>query len=161
MLNPKQERFVQEYLVDFDPKAAYIRAGYRGRGSSADVTACKLLRNPKIAAAVKEARQAVAEKAISKLALTKEWVLDELIDNVRKAKQGDPVVDKSGNIVGYRPNLAAATAALALIGKELGMFKERKEPEQSQPYRDIEELKERVRQRSMKLGILIPCICEK
>jgi hypothetical protein len=46
----------------------------------------QLLKNPKIAAVVKEARQSIAEKAIAELALTKEWVLDELIDNVRKDK---------------------------------------------------------------------------
>jgi phage terminase small subunit len=156
MLNPKQERFVHEYLVDLNPKAAYIRAGYKGRGSSADVTACKLLKNPKIAAAVKEARQAIAEKAIAELALTKEWVLDELIDNVRKAKQGEPILDSTASIVGYRKNFQAATAALALIGKELGMFKGSATTDKPKSYSNIEELKERVRERAIKLGLSQP-----
>lgn len=83
---------------------------------------------------------------------------DELIDTVFKAKRGQPVLNKEGEIVGYRPNLAAAIAALALLGKELGMFRERKEHEPHKSYRNIEELKERIRQRSMKLGVPVPPI---
>lgn len=49
-MTPKQERFVAEYLVDLNAKQAAIRAGYSDK--NAEVTASKLLRVPKVAAAV-------------------------------------------------------------------------------------------------------------
>lgn len=77
-------------------------------------------------------RAAVAEpsreRAIEKAAVTKAWVLSQLVENVRMAKQAEPVVDAQGNETGeYRQNLPAANVALGLIGKELGMFIDRKE----------------------------------
>lgn len=50
-LNPKQHRFAQEYLVDGNATQAAIRAGYSK--ASAHVQGCELLKNPKVAAAVK------------------------------------------------------------------------------------------------------------
>jgi phage terminase small subunit len=50
MLNPKQARFVAEYLIDLNGKQAAIRAGYSPK--SAEVQASQLLRNPKVAEAV-------------------------------------------------------------------------------------------------------------
>lgn len=49
-LTPKQERFIAEYLIDLNATQAYIRAGYSKKG--AEVSACQVLRNPKVAAAV-------------------------------------------------------------------------------------------------------------
>ncbi len=45
-LTPKQERFVEEYLIDCNGTQAAIRAGYSVKG--AEVTASKLLTNPKV-----------------------------------------------------------------------------------------------------------------
>ncbi|RKH93631.1 terminase small subunit [Corallococcus sp. AB038B] len=59
-LTANQERFVQEYLVDLNGKQAAIRAGYSER--SAEVTASKLLSNPKVRAAVDAAKAARAER---------------------------------------------------------------------------------------------------
>lgn len=59
-LTPKQERFVQEYLVDLNGKQAAIRAGYSER--SAESQASALLRVPKVAEALARAKQARAER---------------------------------------------------------------------------------------------------
>ena len=59
-LTAKQERFVQEYLVDLNGKQAAMRAGYSER--SAEVTASKLLRNPKVQEVVAAAQTARAER---------------------------------------------------------------------------------------------------
>jgi len=56
----KQKMFVQEYLIDLNATQAYIRAGYSGKG--ADVSACKLLVNPKIQAEVQKAIKARSER---------------------------------------------------------------------------------------------------
>ncbi|RYZ46976.1 MAG: terminase small subunit [Myxococcaceae bacterium] len=59
-LTARQERFAQEYLVDLNGKQAAMRAGYSERG--AEVTASKLLTNPKVRAVVDAAKAARAER---------------------------------------------------------------------------------------------------
>lgn len=54
MLNPKQTRFVQEYLLDLNGKQAAIRAGYSPK--TAEVQASRLLSHAKVAAAVADAQ---------------------------------------------------------------------------------------------------------
>src|SRR5215813_10547213 len=49
-LTPRQQRFVEEYLVDFNGKQAAIRAGYAPH--TADVTGSQLLALPKVKARV-------------------------------------------------------------------------------------------------------------
>ena len=63
-----------------------------------------------------------------------------MIDSSIKAKKIDPIMNKDGEIVGYRANIPASTRVLKLLGKEMGMFMGRKEPEQFEPYDHIEEL---------------------
>ncbi len=56
-LGPRQAAFVREYIAAgcANAKQAAIRAGYAG-GASAEVTASRLLKNPKIAAEIGKAR---------------------------------------------------------------------------------------------------------
>lgn len=58
-LTPKQAAFVAAYLVDSNGKKAAIKAGYSKAG--AEVAASRLLRHPKVAEALKQARQPAAE----------------------------------------------------------------------------------------------------
>lgn len=60
-LTPKQQRFVEEYLVDLNATQAAIRAGYSKR--SAEVEGSRLLRNAKVAAEVAAARAKLSEAA--------------------------------------------------------------------------------------------------
>lgn len=72
-LTPKQARFVEEYLTDLNATQAAIRGGYTEK--NAEVTGCKLLRHPKVAAAIQRAR----EKATAQSEATVERVLRELL----------------------------------------------------------------------------------
>lgn len=49
-LTPKQMRFVDEWLIDFNGKQAAIRAGYSAK--TAEATAARLLRNVKVQAEI-------------------------------------------------------------------------------------------------------------
>jgi phage terminase small subunit len=64
-VTPKQEAFVREYLADPNLNAtqAYIRAGYKARGNSAETSAARLLRNVQVANAVAAAMGARSERA--------------------------------------------------------------------------------------------------
>lgn len=59
-LNPKQQRFVAEYLKDLNATQAAIRAGYSAK--TAAVIGCENLTKPNIAAAIAKGQQKIAEK---------------------------------------------------------------------------------------------------
>lgn len=71
-LSEKQERFCQNYVIDFHGTNAAIRAGYPAR--SASVTAAKLLVNGKIKARIAEIRA----NASAKTGVSLERNLDQL-----------------------------------------------------------------------------------
>ena len=85
----------------------------------------------RVAAILQEREQIDAEGtkiAIERTAIDKEWVIERLRENVERAMQARPVIDRAGNPTGsYVYNGAAANRALELLGKELGMFIERRE----------------------------------
>ena len=64
-LNPKQARFVEEYLRDFNGTQAAIRTGYSAR--SARTQAARLLANDSILAAISE-RSMSADEVLSRIA---------------------------------------------------------------------------------------------
>lgn len=73
-LSPKQQCFVDEYLIDLNATQAYLRAGYAGRGNVAEASANRLLRNVKVAAAIAIAQAERAER----VHLTQDAVLQEI-----------------------------------------------------------------------------------
>lgn len=55
--------YLDEYLKDLDPQAAYRRAGYSARTSRAGWTgSCLLLRNPKVRALIEQKRTAIERR---------------------------------------------------------------------------------------------------
>jgi phage terminase small subunit len=121
-LTPKQERFVQEYLVDLNATQAAIRAGYSL--NTAAQHAARLVRNVKVSAAIKAAQTEIAKS----LGLDAQWVLRRLHEISDRCVQAQPVLDHQGNETGeYRFDSAGANRATELIGKHLGMFTEKHE----------------------------------
>lgn len=106
-MTPKQQRFVQEYLIDLNATQAAIRAGY-APGGSAEVTGHRLLSNAKIASAIKDAQDQRAEET----QITQEWVLRSL-EKVAKRCMDAETFEHAG-----------ANRALELIGRHLSMFKD-------------------------------------
>ena len=116
-LQPKQQRFIAEYLVDLNATQAALRAGYNPR--SAAVIGIENLRKPIIQ---RELRAAMAKRAET-VDLSAEWVIDRLRENVERALQHKPVLDNKGKETGeytYEGNVA--NKALELLGKHLGLF---------------------------------------
>lgn len=72
ILNDRQQRFRDEYLIDGNATQAAIRAGYSAK--TAHVQGHALLRNPKVAAAITEKRT----KRSQRLEITADRVLREL-----------------------------------------------------------------------------------
>jgi phage terminase small subunit len=127
-LTPKQQRFVDEYLIDLNATQAAIRAGYTAR--NADVTGPRLLGNVGVAAAIARGQQKGAAKAEG----GREYVLANLTEVVERCMERAPVMvregrkvvqktDDDGNHV-WQFDARGAIGALGLLGKHHGMFVE-------------------------------------
>lgn len=143
-LNPKQQRFVAEYLKDLNATQAAIRAGYSAK--TAPQIASRLLTNVKVAEAVAAGQKAIAEKA----GVTVEKIVAELAllgfsnmeDFASVSPDGSPALDcsklnrsqwaavnqiKVDDDGGVTLKLYDKRAALVDLGKHLGMFTEKAE----------------------------------
>lgn len=74
-LNLKQQRFIDEYLIDGNATAAYRRAGYKAKGRSAENSASRLLGSVGVAKEIVRRQSLVtaptevtAERVISEIA---------------------------------------------------------------------------------------------
>lgn len=121
-LTGRQRRFVDEYSLDMNATQAATRAGYSAK--TAYSIGQENLKKPEIAAAIAERQKAVSNK----LELTAEWVLERLVENVDRAMQAAEIKNADGAGTGeYKYEGNVANRSLELIGKHLGMFKERVE----------------------------------
>ena len=165
-LTPKQERFVQEYLVDLNATAAAKRAGY------SEKTACeqgaRLLANVNVQNAIQDAKAALRDRT----EITQDMVIRETAKlaffDIRKMfdKDGKPldisqldddtaaalvgldvqdVTDNDGNYVGFikKYKMADKLKALELLGKRFGTW-EPKDKEQT-AVEDLTALAEKLR----------------
>lgn len=161
-LNPKQERFVAEYLVDLNATQAAIRAGYSPK--TAGVQAFDLLKKPEIAAAIERQRNQHAKNT----GLTVERVLQEAMRlaffDIRKLTdaEGNPIPinqldddtaaaiqglelatersrDEDGSVTVVRKyKIADKNAAVERLFKHLGLFQ--KDNDQNNPAKALQAL---------------------
>lgn len=124
-ITPKQERFCQEYIIDYNGAQAAIRAGYAE--NSARKTASRMLTNADILARVRELQR----EQTARLALTQDYVLQQLVDTYRCCREPEPVMvydADAGSMVEsgkYQFDSKGALRALELIGKHLGMYQDK------------------------------------
>ncbi len=113
-LNPRQRRFVEEYLIDLDGKRAAIRAGYSPRMNCAPH---KLLRNPEIARAIGREMAARAKRT----GITRERVLEEYariaFADMRALAEWGP---QGGAVLDADGLSDDALAAIAFVAEEIG-----------------------------------------
>ena len=114
-LTPKQERFVDEYMIDMNAAKASVRAGYASKRS--DSWGYQLLGNPKISEAIRERREKQAKESwltVEKLMNDIELIKQDAM-KTREGKDGQPVmIDR-----------AAALKAAELQGRRLGAFNDK------------------------------------
>ena len=104
--NPRHEQFAQLIAAGKTPAEAYPLVGYAEK--TAYTCGPRLLKQASVAARVAELQQTVAVATVTKLSLSREFVLRELMDNAMQAKKNK--------------EWSASNRALELIGKDLGMF---------------------------------------
>lgn len=149
-LNARQQRFVEEYLIDLNATQAAIRAGYK-KTEYTDTNANKLLENTRIREAIDKA---MAERS-KRTGINQDRVIQELAriafvnpQNVINAEDGSVRDDATEDDLaciqsvkvktmngekGYSEErevrLSDKIKALELLGKHLGMFKDKVELE--------------------------------
>lgn len=106
----KHKRFVQEYLIDLNATKAAERAGYSPK--SAHVTACRLLKDAKVAAAIEQA----TAKRVERTQITQDYVLSTIQDTVERCRMGGD---------GFEP--PSVLKGCELLGKHLKMFTDKVE----------------------------------
>ena len=115
-----QRRFVEELSVDMNISKAASRAGFSEKTGYA--SGSRLLKKPE----VQEALGCLLAEKAEVSGITTNRIVAALWRNHRKALKGYPVVNKVGDVVGYKPDIGASNRALELLGKHIGgMFAER------------------------------------
>lgn len=123
-LTDKQQRFVDEYLVDLNATQAAIRAGYSEK--TADSIAVRLVRNCQVAEAIEKAKA----KRAKRVEVTADQVIGWLIDyyktnatRIPKTSFGGPQeVDENGKPAWRMVDATAAGKALDMLNKHLGNY---------------------------------------
>ena len=128
-LTDKQELFCHEYLVDLNATQAYIRVFDNVTYDTARTNSSRLLSNANISARVAE----LMKERVERLNINQDWVILSLLDIRQKASVAEPVLkwnhetktmEETGEYV-FDSN--GANKATELIGKHMGMFKDKVE----------------------------------
>ncbi len=106
-LTPKQERFVQEYLVDLNATQAAIRAGYSAK------TASRIGPELLVKTCISEAIQKAIKKREKRTEVTQDYVIAKLREIVEKEASDGPDSELK---------YANKIRALELLGKHTGAF---------------------------------------
>jgi hypothetical protein len=123
--NSRWEAFAHRIAAGEPATRAYRASGYGGSG--AEASASRLLKNAKVAPRVEELRQGIVTSAVERSVITKTFVIEQLLTVVKRCMQEKPVTDPSGKPTGeYTFQAMAALRGLELLGKETGMFIDRK-----------------------------------
>jgi phage terminase small subunit len=137
-LTPKQEAFIQEYLVDLNATQAAKRAGYKGK--NLDKVGSELLGKTRVRAEI----QAAMDKRAEKVGRTAEDVLRD-IHAVKESCMGRGF-DRDGNPTMI--DAKGALKALELEGRHLKMFTDKVEIDMSDDLANrLKEARERAKNR--------------
>ncbi len=152
-LNEKQQRFVDEYLIDLNATQAAIRAGYSAK--TADVQGSRMLSNVKVQQAISEKMaerskrtginqdrivQELAKIALVNISDVVDTDTGEILPNASpddlaciesiKFKQSD---NQYGGSLEREVKVASKVKALELLGKHLGMWNDKVDVNITQP----------------------------
>lgn len=160
--NPRHERFAQELAKGKSADEAYTVAGYKeNRGNATTLKQNKSIlgRVTELLAERELLHAQSTAKAIERVSLTKEWILERLVENAQRALQARQAKDADGTPIGdFKYEGTVANRALELLGKELGMFVDRREVGKPGDFTDLpdDELDRAIREKAAALGVALP-----
>ena len=125
-LTIKQEKFCIEYAKSGNARQAYEKAGYSsGKRSTADVNACRLLKNDKVQKRLVELMEEVKDASIADIKEMQEK-LTEIIR--QEAEEEVIVIESKGDFMSEarkmkkRPAIKDVISAIEKLGKMQGAF---------------------------------------
>lgn len=107
-LTDKQVKFIDEYMIDMNATAAYLRAGYNCTEEAARRAASRLLTNVDVMSEIGQRQDKMQQES----GMSVRWVLEKYKTIIENNIDVDPGVAKG---------------ALDSVGKHYGMFKEKLE----------------------------------
>lgn len=123
-LTPKQERFVEEYLIDLNAAAAAIRAGYSEK--TADQIGYQLLQKTSVVNAIAEKKAERSERTGITAADVVQMIQRQYEINATCYQkidfEGNPVTDPHGRPVLLQVDATAANKALDMLMKHVGGY---------------------------------------
>ncbi len=131
-MTPKQQRFVQEYLIDLNATQAATRAGYSAK--TAEQIDYQQLQKASVNAAIQAAMEARSERT----GITQDYVLDTIKETIERCSQAEPVLDRKGEHVhvdtpdgmtvpAYAFDSNAVLRGCELLGRHLKLFTDKVE----------------------------------
>ena len=151
-LTEKQQRFVEEYLIDLNATQAAIRAGYSAK--TADAIGCENLTKPNIQQKIAEHMAECSKRTginqdrvvleLARIAFVK---MTDLVDSHGRIKDGASEDDlaciesvkykqsesETGSSVEREVKISPKLKALELLGKHLGMWNDKLDVNITQP----------------------------
>lgn len=142
-MTPKQQRFVDEYLIDLNATQAAIRAGYSEK--TARQVGAENLSKPDIADAIEAQAQARSQRT----KIDADMVLQGILHNIRRCEQGEVVRNSRGEpmmvetpdgeqAVAYRYDATNALKGYEMLGRHLRLFTDRHEHEGAETVTRVE-----------------------
>ena len=118
-LRPKQQAFVQQYLIDLNATAAYKRAGYACKSDeSAKACASRLLTNVNVLAEIQAALVKAAERSAATVSRIEQELERLALADVRKLFDADGTLKSPEQ---WDDDTAAAVAALECVEEFSGV----------------------------------------
>jgi hypothetical protein len=141
--NPRHERFAQALAQGKTADAGYKNAGYKPNRHNA----CRLKTNEHIKARILELQQETHKAVVQHFVITKQYLVDALIENIEVSLGRRPVKISAGGVPTYTYRAEAANAGIKMAGREVGMFRDRSEVRVKMDFDDLtdEELLIRLR----------------
>ncbi len=135
-MNPRQQRFIEEYSLSGNATQAAIAAGYSAR--TAYQAGHRLLKNVEVQAAI----QAKKQEASERLEITRDYIVAELLTNHQMAREDSKIsasnksLDQIADLLGFKVDKKHITHASdpikellrAVDGKTRGLPSERRGP---------------------------------
>ena len=124
-LTDKQRRFCEEYMLDFNATAAYLRAGYKANAEAARRNASRLLTNSNVQACLEELRSESQRDAKITLEQTMQEIGRVAFGNITDALSFSPngVVFQDSNQLDDSVTAAIASVAMTETETESGVYR--------------------------------------
>lgn len=144
--NPRWEAYAQLIAQGIEAKEAWGRLSPNIKNNASfSASLSRMKKQPQVIARIEELVKSNDDIRIQetaavyrKVVLSREWVIDQLVENVNRCMKNVKVLGSRGAPTGvYKFDSQGATRALELLGREIGMFIDRKQVDINAEFRSM------------------------